>query len=259
MARLLVDSKRLFRYSNLLILVEGATSRGYTELLKIGLNNDLLPPDKLRHALVLAAEGGHLAIVELLSQKAGKYVHMAYGCTALQVAAGSGHLAMVERLLQFGAPINGFRPLQMTALLATAAEGHLSVVEMLLQKGASVNMKSTIDRRTALHAAAEQGHLAIVERLLREDVDIDDTDGNGRTALSFAVELGYLPVVERLLQMGADATKIHDKTTGTLNYAIEGNRPVVERSHQISRRATNMNNIDGLKLSTAIREKTPDI
>ncbi|KAL9042772.1 MAG: hypothetical protein Q9214_003688 [Letrouitia sp. 1 TL-2023] len=255
LAHLIVDFKKPLHDSKLCILVEGATSRGYIELLKIGLNNDRSPPLRLQNLLLRAARNGHLATAKLLSQKFDINTTLTNGFTALQVAARSGRLAVVEMLLQLGAHVDGFDPTHYggTALQQAANQGHLAVVERLLQQGANVNTKSTINSRTVLQAAAEHGHLAIVERLLREDIDIEDTDKNGRTALQAAAEHGHLAIVERLLREGVDIDHTDENGRTALSLAAKlGHLPVVERLLQMGADATQIDHKAMVKLNSGV-------
>ncbi|CAG8377111.1 unnamed protein product, partial [Penicillium salamii] len=154
-------------------------------------------------ALQVAAEGGHLEVVErLLTAKSD--VNTPAGCingrTALQAAAEGGHLDVLERLLAAKANVNapaGYRNGR-TALQAAAEKGHLEVVERLLAAKANVNAPASYGGgRTALQAAVEKGYLEVVERLLVGKANVNAPAGNsdGRTALQAAAEKGHFDVV----------------------------------------------------------------
>ena len=79
--------------------------------------------------------------------------------TPLQVAAEGGHLGVVDRLLSVGADVNAEQG-KWTALRATTGEGHLVVADRLLTAGADTNAQLyQHNGRTALQAAAESWHL----------------------------------------------------------------------------------------------------
>ena len=93
---------------NLLDCVEGAAKRGHAHLIAISLGSGLISQTMLNSGLQLAAEGGHLEVVERLLQANAKVnTTNRYGDrTALQAAARGGHLNVVERLLQANADVN---------------------------------------------------------------------------------------------------------------------------------------------------------
>ncbi|CAG8127828.1 unnamed protein product [Penicillium salamii] len=191
-------------------------------------------------ALQVAAEGGHLEVVErLLTAKSD--VNTPAGCingrTALQAAAEGGHLDVLERLLAAKANVNapaGYRNGR-TALQAAAEKGHLEVVERLLAAKANVNAPASYGGgRTALQAAVEKGYLEVVERLLVGKANVNAPAGNsdGRTALQAAAEKGHFDVVERLLAANADVNAPAGNSDGrtALQAAAEkGHLDVVER------------------------------
>jgi ankyrin repeat protein len=194
----------------------------------------------VRTLLLLAARGGHKAVVKLLLETGKVDVDSKdkSGRTPLSWAAEGGHLAVVERLLQEKAEVNataaeydGGR----TALQAAAEGGHLAVIERLLQEKAEVNAAAAYrDGRTALQAAAGGGHLAVVERLLQEKAEVNAAAAyrDGRTALQAAAEGGHLAVVERLLQEKAEvnaAAAYRDRRTALQAAAGGGHLAVVER------------------------------
>jgi ankyrin repeat protein len=156
-----------------------------------------------RTALHIAAEGGHLEVVEVLL-KFGAVIDSKdeYGITALHIAVEGGHLEVVEVLLKFGAVIDSKNDFGITALHIAADKGHLEVVKVLLKIGAVID---STDRhgRTALHTAALRCHLDIVKFLLKIGAVIYSQNEDGRTALHFAAEQGHLEVVEVLLKFGA--------------------------------------------------------
>ena len=84
------------------------------------------------------------------------------------MAAENGHLAVVERLLQDGrvdpSAYDNY------AVRWAAENGHVAVVERLLQEE---RVDPSADDNRAVQWAAENGHLAVVDRLLEDDrVDV---------------------------------------------------------------------------------------
>lgn len=124
-------------------LLYWAVKRGYAAVVELLLNMDktlACPADESGHTpLVLAARGGHLAVVEVLLQK-GADVNSAavavYGRTALQAAAEEGHFMVVEQLIQANADVNAEGAYKGTALELAKEGGNDFVAERLRQAGA---------------------------------------------------------------------------------------------------------------------------
>jgi ankyrin repeat protein len=158
--------------------------------------------DNKRAALLTAADGGYLPVVQRLLQEDIDVNAPAVrnGRTALQAAAGGGHLLVVEHLLQENADVNAPAAVHngKPALYTAAGGGHLPVAMRRLKRNRGANAAAAFNGRTALQAAAGGGHLAVVERLLQENADVNAAQWNGRTALQAAVEGGHLAVVELL-------------------------------------------------------------
>jgi hypothetical protein len=111
----------------------------------------------------------------------------------VRLAAENGHLAVVERLLQDkrvdpSADDN-------YAVRWAAQNGHLAVVERLLQ---DKRVDPSADDNYAVRLAAENGHLAVVERLLQDERVDPSTTTPDNYAVRW--ENGHLAVVDRLLE-----------------------------------------------------------
>jgi len=92
-----------------------------------------------------AAQGGRLKTVRSLVEVSKVDINTTdqYGRTGLYLAAEAGHLDVVEYLLLNNAPINqitGAMTTGWTPLHAAANAGHLDVVRHLIQQGADVNL-----------------------------------------------------------------------------------------------------------------------
>lgn len=119
-------------------------------------------------ALILAAAGGHLDIVEYLVAK-GMDVNAENreGINALTMA--SEHLEVIKYLEKMGADIRR----NMAAMMSlSAANGSLNVVEYLVEKGADVN-KGISYNLSPVACAAAQGHLDTVKYLVEKGADVD--------------------------------------------------------------------------------------
>ncbi|KAH8760351.1 ankyrin repeat-containing domain protein [Diaporthe sp. PMI_573] len=169
-------------------------------------------------ALQLAADHGHLAVVDLLLAKGADannwgttenvIVDGERGGTALQLAVARGHSAVTKRLIDGGADVNmTCQNSSDTALQAAIRTGNTAVLELLLAAGADVDAAVP----WALQEAAENGHVDIVRELLQVHPDInmrlDEKRQAGKEELTFlqtAAANGNLEVLEILLSEGAD-------------------------------------------------------
>jgi len=122
-------------------------------------------------AMVAAAEGGYVAIVELLLAQGADINAQGgpYG-NALQLASYWGHIATVELLLAQGADVNAQGGVFSNALQAASGGGHTATVELLLAQGADVNAQGGVFSN-ALQAASEGGHTATVDLLLAKGAE----------------------------------------------------------------------------------------
>lgn len=183
-----------------------------------------------RTALCAAAGGGHQSVVRaLLAAGASPRRRSESGVHALEAAAAAGHASVVELLLQDGGLLELPGSGERTALIAAAAAGHTSLVQRLLERGASPRARQA-DGTRALDKAAEQGHRAVVERLLTHEHWLLDLPGKaGRTALIAASAAGHVELVRRLLARGADPWHRCDDGAHALEAAAaQGHRAVVE-------------------------------
>lgn len=117
----------------------------------------------------------------------------ACGDPPLVLAAGGGHLAVVSFLLDEGASIDGGATrsaMGETPLIRAAHNGHVDVVRFLLLKGADPFARD-LGGNTALHWAAMRGHVEIVAALLAGAGSAasrlkDARNSEGKTALDLA-------------------------------------------------------------------------
>lgn len=107
------------------------------------------------------------------------------GCTALLRAAGGGHLSIVESLIARGADLQASARTGATPLSAAISMRHGAVVEALLQSGADPN-RSLPGGVTPLMLACALGLPEISARLLARGAGIDAVDDQGHSALHCA-------------------------------------------------------------------------
>ena len=189
-----------------------------------------------------AAQAGRLDVVEYLlqhsidiSKKSGS------NNTAIQLAAENGHLEVVEMLRNAGGIPDGL------SLHHSALNGHKLVVKYLLNvsvkdtciqgtsspivvtgaddKELNITPKVYVhdnyhlhSRETALHAAVKRGHPSVIKVLLTEDRNaINCTNSAGRFPQHEAVYLNRYISLEALLQSGANASvQCHSRTSSAM-------------------------------------------
>jgi ankyrin repeat protein len=92
-----------------------------------------------------------------------------FGLSPLHLAAENGHLQVVDLLISKNANVNekeketGFTPLHLAA-----KEGHLKIAEVLIAKGAEVIAKSN-DDKTPLDLANQNNHEDMIKLLQRQN------------------------------------------------------------------------------------------
>jgi serine/threonine-protein phosphatase 6 regulatory ankyrin repeat subunit B len=172
-----------------------------------GTSSEARHLDDGKTALMLAARGGHIAVVrELLDRGAAIEARDRDGGNALMTAAGAGHDEIVRLLLARGADPNARTAYGFTPLMAAASgsrTGWPACAETLLRGGARVNAKDRLGS-TALMGAATRTDTAITRVLLRHGAAVHARDGQGETALDWARRAQHLQHLDdrqvRLLQ-----------------------------------------------------------
>ena len=224
----LANGNHKHRKSPLLVAAE----HGHLRLMELLLEGgaDVNATSKTGNALCIASIYGHREVVELLLSKGieinsqlGKYG------TALQVASIKGYKEIVVMLLDKGADVNIQGGYYGTALQMASLKGYKEIVVMLLGKGADVNMKGGT-WGTALQVASLEGYKDIVVMLLDKGADVNMKGGTWGTALQAAILRNRTDIVTLLLAEGADVN-IRDGVHGTaLQVAIEfGRKEIVEQ------------------------------
>ena len=193
---------------------------------------------------VASAFGDVESTRRLLQEDPGR-ANARHRSTPLRLAAERGHVEVIEFLLAAGADVNA-ETFEGTPLHGAAAQGHKAAVELLLAGGADVNVRDR-DGWTPLHCAAYYGHRDIAELLLARgaDLDVHTAASLGRdevlatllrvrpqfaasrfgaaagTALHWAARAGQVEAVKLLLAAGADARAGDSKGKTPVAWALE--------------------------------------
>lgn len=111
---------------------------------------------------MVAAQGGHTGVIEILLQNGADLTVERYGMAALKLAVEERHAGVVDLLLRHGQDPN--HPSSYPALTTAAEKGHVHVVRMLLEYGADIRIRSSAGMTALLHAT--EGDYPEVVRLL---------------------------------------------------------------------------------------------
>ena len=154
------------------------------------------------------------------------------GVTALQVAAQGGHLACVELLLDSGADPRPVDEEGMSALANAVAGNHGDCAYALVDRGADPDDRGYVDGDAVEHNllwdAINARNEAFATLLLAKGAAVDYADAKGVGLVLAAAHKGLNATVEALLGRGADAAKANDEgVDALLAAASEGHAAVV--------------------------------
>jgi ankyrin repeat protein len=186
-------------------------------------------------ALMLAAEGGHLAVVRLLVPSGDADARG----EALRCAAGAGHLTMVVWLLDEAGVELEYRGTDgRTPLTCAVLGGHAALAEELLRRGAHLEARSStflpLENRVdtgwhPLHYAVDRRHPLLVQLLLQAGARVDARTHDGTTPLMLAAWRGDEDSVRLLLRAGADPLLCNARQATALSLSRSHGKPSVTR------------------------------
>ncbi len=195
------------------IMPDAAVRHGQLDILVRYLSwlpDESITPGYLGGLLLMAAEAGHLSIVEYcMGQSANDKLESRDAETALQIASKNGHLDVVKYLIENTSEII---PAEVSFSLDNAVlNGHSAVVEYLITitaaKPAITLENNRLTGRNLLHSAVKSGDLATVQHIVEFFANpeaIDLPNDNGETALHLAAYAKHVHIVQFLLSQGAD-------------------------------------------------------
>lgn len=126
------------------------------------------------------------------------------GNTALHLAAEKGHMGIVQLLLDTGIDINAANKDSSTCLHIAVAQDNVAMAGLLMEKGALADAKNGLGQN-ALHIAVEKGNTALVGLVLDYARDVDARDCLGQTAFHRAVAMGWEEIVRLMLLRGVNS------------------------------------------------------
>lgn len=194
--------------------------------------------------LQYAARQGFPTVLEFVLEQGVNANGLERNTPPIVLAAERGHLRIVQLLLDKGADVNAASPSGETALHGAADKSFKAVVELLLARGADVN-RATTGNSTALHAAVTRGNSNLVALLLAQKADpnvltspwrtsvpqpnmrIEESDydsRNGATPLHLAARRGFVSIADLLLSAGALVNATNWSGATPLHIAIADER-----------------------------------
>jgi ankyrin repeat protein len=164
-------------------------------------------PEAFHIALQVAAERGHVPIVELLLKVHDVNPNFVGGwlqAAPLLLAAERGHSVIVKLLLavaSINADVGDVRDQGCTPLIHACKKGHVSIVEQLLARhDVNFNARGAFTS-TPLIAACRRNRVEIIKLLFTKRGSLDPTivDMAGNDALRSAASYGYVDIMKLLL------------------------------------------------------------
>jgi ankyrin repeat protein/predicted ATPase len=208
-----------------------ASRKGLTRVVEMLLEHGAPAALQNNHGecpLLIATEGGHENIVQMLVLKAPSSVEIAdhNGDTALSIAGEYDRIEIAKLLLQEGS-FSTFSPATNQSFLHFSLNGATHIIRRMLQRKL-VDLESAPDGHAPLSLAAQNGHAAVVKQLLDTGKVDPDLAHSGITPLSLAAQNGYAAVVKQLLNTDKVNPDLADNGGRTpLSWAAENGRNTV--------------------------------
>ncbi|CAJ0574622.1 unnamed protein product, partial [Mesorhabditis spiculigera] len=171
--------------------------------------------------LMEASQEGHFDIAKMVVDRATKEQKESIDYkqklnTSLAIAAESGHVDVVELLMKHGADPNTEVD-HRTALMKACKHGFRDVAAYLMEHGADVNRLSSNNDMTALILASGGGFKEIVELLLKHGANPGVIVKDGYTCIMEAAKNGHAEILEILLDHESTIVNASSATDATGN------------------------------------------
>ena len=152
--------------------------------------------------LVLAAQYGHVAVVQYLIRKFPSCSFIDFPCTVFQIANTGDELH------------------HCTALNAASVCGHVEIVQLLLEAGAS-HCIADCTGATPFVEATYHGQFPVLQVLHKFGADINAVNSSGWSAFLIAIKKCSMKVLQYLLKIRVDVTQKTPEGFGAMLVATE--------------------------------------
>ena len=150
-------------------------------------------------ALVLAANNGHLKVVELLLKHGADMEDASNnGKTPFHWACHWGHFPIVKFLASKGANISTVDYIGMTPLMTATLQNHVTIVRFLLANGVNLHSKNVYNA-TALSIAENKGDSALISLIrsyLPRESSLDRLPPNQKKIQLLAIFSSWIDITE---------------------------------------------------------------
>ncbi len=176
-------------------------------------------------ALLFAVVNGQAEMVQLLLEQGANPEAVspeAPGYAAIMLAAQAGHTAVVNLLLDAGVSVNHQHSTGQSPLILAAAGGYAGLVNLLLERGARHQLLGA-GGKSALGMAARTHRWAIVVRLLDAGAEISEADREALDADHHTAAPYYLTAAEYQLQTGqrSDALGLFELAHSAMSKVVQ--------------------------------------
>ncbi|XP_049721995.1 ankyrin repeat and death domain-containing protein 1B isoform X6 [Elephas maximus indicus] len=194
------------------------------------------PDEKGRKPFLLAAEKGHVEMIEtLISLNLHTLEKDKEGNTALHLAAKHGHSPAVQVLLTQWQEINETNENGETPFLLTVEGGHEECSKVLLAAGSDINIPDKLNVN-ALQIATRNGHGSLVSFLLRENVHLHQKVEPKESPLHLAVINNQITVVNSLLSAQLDIDILNQDHHETIEDSSTSSTLSFKQDHNLETR-----------------------
>eukprot|EP00803_Ostreobium_quekettii_P007113 evm.model.scf_19.1 EVM.evm.TU.scf_19.1 scf_19:2560-6582(-) len=186
-----------------------------------GLLQYFEPKSEADEKLFGACKDGNLTIAkEALEEGANTKARFGRGRRPpLLIAANKGHLEIVELLIRAGAPLDAGSRKGESAVAAASRQGHLEVLLALLRAGASPHKSIPFGKQNKVWSSAVQQQSDLKLALVNAGLEVEGTFVEGRSPLMIAAQYAHPQIAETLLKWDASLRCQNEYGYSALHYA----------------------------------------